>query len=124
MVADQPGPNGQTPLYCAAYSGHAGIVQLLLERDDVDANHKTDVGTTPLAIAASKGKLKVMRLLLERKDVDVNSKAKNGRTVLELASGQAERYPSSPKIQTVLRLLRSAIQARSGNFEESLSHGK
>ena len=124
MVVGQLGSHGHTLQDWKNLVRHTGIVQLLLDRDDVDADHKDDDGTTPLAIAVSEGQSEVVGLLLEREDVDVKSKDNYGRTVLELASERAESDAGSQRRQKILSLIRSAVEARSEIFEESLFHGK
>ena len=54
---------GDSLLMLAAYHGHAGTVQLLLQHG-ADANTANDRGQTPLAGAAFKGYTDVARVLL------------------------------------------------------------
>ena len=49
-------------------------MELLLGRDDIDVNSRSNSGRTPLSWAAERGREAVVRLLLDRGDVDVNSK--------------------------------------------------
>lgn len=50
-IPDSRDDFGWTPLSCAAANGHAGIVEQLLERDDVLADSRDDHGRTPLSYA-------------------------------------------------------------------------
>ena len=53
---------------------HQGIANLLLSKEDVDADARDDYGRSPLSLAAEKGDEALVRLLLEREDVEVESK--------------------------------------------------
>ena len=57
---------GLTPLAWAAKGGHEAVVQMLLERDDVNPNITDRYGETPLHIAACEGYEGVVKMLLER----------------------------------------------------------
>ena len=52
---------------------HQGIANLLLSKEDVDADARDDYGRSPLSLAAEKGDEALVRLLLEREDVEVES---------------------------------------------------
>ena len=55
---------GWTPLHYAATSGHAGIIQMLLDENAyIDAESPN--GTTPLMMAAMYGTTEAVKLLLE-----------------------------------------------------------
>jgi ankyrin repeat protein len=74
-----------TPLYMAAKTGNAAMVELLLnagsEIDRANAN-----GTTPLMVAAAAGKADAVKVLLDR-GANVNATdATNGQTALMFAS--------------------------------------
>ena len=71
--ADSKDSWGQTPLSHAATQGHSEVVQLLLTRDDVDANSMDEDYCSPLSYATQNGNLEAMKLLLARDDIDVNS---------------------------------------------------
>jgi len=75
---------GRTPLSLAAENGYEGVVELLLEREDVNPNTPDILyGQTPLLWAARNGHEGIVRLLLRRGDVDPNIPgAKHDRTPL------------------------------------------
>ena len=51
--ADSKDNEGRTPLSWAAGRGEEAMVQLLIERDDVDINSRDRLGLTPLARAST-----------------------------------------------------------------------
>jgi len=73
---------GKTPLWWAVWSGHEGIVKLLLARKDVNPNSSSKSCETPLRSAARSGHEGIVKLLLARKDVNPDSSSKSGRTPL------------------------------------------
>ena len=72
----------QSPLMLAAEAGHIKIVQLLLDRRNVDADDDNSVGLTALQCAAMRGHAEVVRLLLSRPEVDINRVSFGGRDSL------------------------------------------
>jgi ankyrin repeat protein len=98
-----------TGLHLVAGIGLAKIVQLLLEREGVDADSKDENGQTPLSWAAAKGHEAVVRLLLERESVDADSKNEYDRTPLWMAASGGH--------EAVVRLLleRESVDANSKN---------
>jgi ankyrin repeat protein len=64
----------------AAQYGHNDLVNLLLARDDINADSKDMYGQIPLLFAALNGCTEVVELLLARQDVNVNSKGRQGQT--------------------------------------------
>ena len=67
---------GQTPLFLAALMGEEDVVKLLLARDDVDINARTQppYSMTPLYVAAENSHLEVLRTLLQGgADADLRS---------------------------------------------------
>jgi ankyrin repeat protein len=49
VSADSKDGHGRTPLWRAAEKGHEAVVNLLLERDDVTADLKDNMGQMPLS---------------------------------------------------------------------------
>lgn len=74
--------DGLSPLHFASRSGHAGIVQLLLERK-ADVNAKDSSGTSPLHEAARGGHLDIMQLLI-RAGAIVNAQDAKGNAPLHI----------------------------------------
>ena len=79
--------SGRTPLATAIYRGHAGLVKLLIELNDVDVNVKLKYhrGETHLHLAVRLEHEEIVRLLLTRKDLDTNSRDSGLRTALHRA---------------------------------------
>ena len=73
---------GATPLLVATQYGHDRVVEMLLERADVNVNLPDEEGSTPLHEAANIGNTKVLGLLLEKEGVRVNQ----GGNSIELCS--------------------------------------
>jgi ankyrin repeat domain-containing protein 50 len=70
-------------LYLAARDGDKDIVELLLQRPDIEPNaHYGRYNTTPLHEAISGGHLKVVEVLLLHPQIDVNSVDEDGRSAL------------------------------------------
>lgn len=81
---------GRTPLYWAAGLGHLEVVQISLDRKEVDLNSTDTIsghGYTPLLRAAMHGHHQVVQLLLDQEGVDVNKNDNEGRSALSLAAG-------------------------------------
>ncbi|PKY08246.1 ankyrin, partial [Aspergillus campestris IBT 28561] len=68
LHADALDFTGRTPLACAAECGHTEIVQLLLERSDVDPHRVDSDRLTPLLHAIAADKSDVVMMLLRRGD--------------------------------------------------------
>jgi len=74
-----------TPLFMAAKSGNAAMIDLLL-KSGADANVAGSTGTTPLMLAAASGKADAVKVLLAR-GADVNAKdITNGQTAIMFAA--------------------------------------
>lgn len=75
--------DGSTPLHCAAWKGHAQIVELLLDAGaDINAhNDNGHWGTTPLHAAAHGNQRKVAEILIQH-GADLNAKNPRGLTPL------------------------------------------
>ena len=82
-------PNGASPLYVAAYCGHAEAVQILLN-EGADSTIVDTYGMGPMHAAARNGHLQVVQALLAR-GVDINRSAKHGVTPLVLAVASLQR---------------------------------
>ena len=61
-----PNENDRTPLGCAAFGDHEGVVGLLLYRKDVSPNRSDKKDQTPLGWAAAKEHEGAVKLLPER----------------------------------------------------------
>jgi len=82
--------DGHTALHLAALSGHAPVVQKLLE-NRADVNYKTGRGSTALHIASQRGDLVTAKLLLKfRANVACETAEKNQAIHLAAVSGHAE----------------------------------
>ncbi|RFU26745.1 hypothetical protein B7463_g9592, partial [Scytalidium lignicola] len=72
-----------TPLSWAAWNGCSDVINLLLEKNNVDPDLKdSQYDRTPLSWAAESGYEVIVKLLLETDKVDVSSKDKYGQTPL------------------------------------------
>ena len=81
-VSDEYG----TLLGHAAYDGHAGIVEALLRRPDIDVNLGQHLAATPLFCAAQLGHAEVVKLLLDARGINVNLATSEGATPLYIAA--------------------------------------
>jgi len=89
---------GTTPLLCASYCGHAGIVKLLLAAG-ADVNAADDTGWTALIWACYHGRLESARLLVAAKAL-VNVRGNDGYTPLNCARGRHGH--ANPAIEALL----------------------
>ena len=70
----------------ASSGGHANVVDLLLNVNNVNVNVTIDNGATALCQASSCGHLNVVKTLMKRPAIDVNKPDKHGITPLFMAS--------------------------------------
>ncbi|KAK2767575.1 hypothetical protein FQN54_003733 [Arachnomyces sp. PD_36] len=71
--ADEIDFHGETPLFLATTSGHAGVTALLLEQESVDVNGRIgEYDTHLLTHATRRNYVDVVEELLKRPDLDVN----------------------------------------------------
>jgi ankyrin repeat protein len=79
--------DGFFPLALAAYFGHQGIVQYLVEKGaDVNQVAENSIQISPIHAAVSSNNLEIVRLLVAR-GADVNTQQQNGFTPLQGAAG-------------------------------------
>ena len=76
--------DGSTPLHCACWKGHSGVVEFLISAGaNVNAENKNDHwGTTPLHAAAHANQTAIVKLLLAA-GANVSAKDMAGRTPLD-----------------------------------------
>ncbi|KAH0795968.1 serine/threonine-protein phosphatase 6 regulatory ankyrin repeat subunit B-like isoform X1 [Histomonas meleagridis] len=72
-------------IHLAAQTGNLESVKFLVEKADVDAKEKNQLGTTPLHLAAQYGQLPVVQYLIEDCGIDPEIRDKNGNTPLQVA---------------------------------------
>lgn len=73
---------GQAAIIYAAAEGHTNIIQLLLQRTDVNSNVLNKHGQTALILAVARGHVDAVKLLLQRADIDPNIIDDAGQTAL------------------------------------------
>ena len=74
--------SGCTPLAWTAHNGHAGVVNILLGREEVNLDKPDRDGKTPLSHAALTGHEGVVKILLGREEVNPDKPDNRGRTPL------------------------------------------
>ncbi|RPA93309.1 ankyrin [Choiromyces venosus 120613-1] len=77
---------GSSPLMWAVERGNEGVVEFLLQREDVNPDSSNELGRTALSWAVQEGCESIVKLLLERGDVNPDSSDKDGRTPLSYAA--------------------------------------
>jgi len=77
---------GNTPLFWAAWKGHEGVVEILLEWDDVHPDKPDNFGQTPLCCAAEGGHEGVVKILLGQGGVNPDKPDEYDQTPLSLAA--------------------------------------
>jgi len=77
---------GNTPLACAAWNGHEGVVKILLEQDHVRPDGLGRNGQTPFGCAARNGHEGVVKILLEQDHVSPDRPDKDDQTPLGWAA--------------------------------------
>lgn len=94
LPADAKTMQMETPLMWAAYWGSTATVEVLLKRDDVDANCRAEyTGWSPLTPAAMQGHEAIARLLFQYSDLDVDCGDTLGKTpLIHAISGSRETF--------------------------------
>ena len=111
----------QTPLHAAVDSGTTASVRMLLGHASIKVNLKDHEGETPLALGIKKRHIAVVEILSAHPDVDLNPTDDAGRDIFILILREKEKlsergveYEGHVKdLEECLKLLRSAIEARS-----------
>jgi len=80
----------RTPLMWAVEYKKRGMVELLLEQEDIEPDTEIKDGRTVFSFAAELGNEDAVKLLLERGDVNPDSMDSNGRTPLSFAAGEGQ----------------------------------
>lgn len=101
---------GETLLHCAAKEGHAGMVQLLLERGALIDTETTSNGT-PLHVAIVRQRVEVIELLL-KSGADVNVTDSEGRTALHLELQCSGNRPQLIRLVNLLLEKGAKIEAK------------
>ena len=78
---------GSSPMFEAISGGYTDVIELLIEKEELDINatYQNELHMTALMVAADKGALELVRCLLQRPDIEVNQKDIRGATALILA---------------------------------------
>ena len=86
---------GLTALMVAATHGKERHARMLLEREDIDINMKSEISTNHTALhkAAANGHVGVVKILLERRDTNVNARGIDGATALMEAINDQDLRP-------------------------------
>ena len=82
--------DNNTPLTAAVAAGHAAVVRLLLEHEDIDVNMDNEAGRTPLLCAAARANVGILLWLLSARGLDVNGNPEGTMTALALAACNGE----------------------------------
>lgn len=77
---------GQTALIEAASNGHTEVVQMLLEKEEIDINLVDTKGRSPLHCAAKNGHTEIVQTLLKMDRIDINLVDSYGTSALILAA--------------------------------------
>lgn len=99
-----------TPLTLAVSHSRLGLVQMLLQRDDVDVNPHDSFGMHPLHHAMVWGGTEIASLLLAQPHLAVNAKDPSGRTPLSFAMSAYQYTEVNPEAIAVL-LARPGVDA-------------
>ncbi|KAL4736604.1 ankyrin repeat-containing domain protein [Aspergillus similis] len=117
---DQKDIDDRTPFANAALTGHAGVVKLLLARDDAVNPDSRDInGCTPLMLAARAGNEDVIKVLLGHSDGALNWTDNEGYTALAHAAkaghkGVVEMLLKHPKTEADCALAAAASENHKG----------
>lgn len=107
--------DGWTPLHLAAFFGHSGLANALLDRGaDANARSTNQMKNTPLHAAAAGRQVELVRILLTR-EADPNARQRGGWTALHSAAQTGDL-----EIIQLLLSHRADINARADNNQTAL----
>ncbi|SJL14241.1 uncharacterized protein ARMOST_17697 [Armillaria ostoyae] len=92
----------QTPLFYAAVWSSAQLLEILLQSDQVNVNHKDRYGSTALMRAVASGHISNVKILLKHPGIDILARDNNGTTAYICAFGHYDQeepdYPDNEMI--------------------------
>jgi ankyrin repeat protein len=107
--------DGWTPLHLAAFFGHRGLAQALINHGaKVDSRSTNAMVNTPLHAAAAGGKIALVELLLQN-GASVNAQQEGGWTALHAAAQSGNR-----DLTSVLLANGADVSARASNNQTAL----
>ena len=120
--------SGWTPLHAAVDSGTMASVRMLLGHASIKVNLKDQKGRTPLALGMKKHHIAVVEILIAHPDIDLTPTDDADRDIFTLVLQEKEKFiergveyeGSVKELEDCLKLLRSAMEARSRKNPQTL----